>query len=406
MRAGSLGFSVFGVPFEFVLFAATLAGVALLHHRTLLVALVGLAVIVAYGLVFAGFAEGDGIAGLGGHLAHEWVVLANLALLLTGFALLTRHFEQSSLPDLAPDVLPDGWLGGLTLLGLVLLLSSFLDNIAAALIGATVARHVYKGRVQIAFLAAIVAASNAGGAGSVVGDTTTTMMWIAGKSPLDVLHGYVGSLGAFVIFAIPAAIGQEKFQPMLRRDLGGFRIDWIRFIIVVIILVAAIGSNVIVNLAAPHLADVLPVLGLAVWTAVLVTALIRKPDWGLLPEAGKGALFLLALVLSASFMPVKALPAASWHTTFGLGFISAVFDNIPLTALALSQGGYDWGILAYAVGFGGSMLWFGSSAGVAVANLVPDAKSAVAWVRGAWWLVPAYIVGFLAIVAILGWRPA
>ena len=103
---------------------------------------------------------------------------------------------------------------------------------------------------------------------------------------------------------------------------------------------------------------------------------------------------------------MKALPAASWHTTFGLGFISAVFDNIPLTALALSQGGYDWGILAYAVGFGGSMLWFGSSAGVAVANLVPDAKSAVAWVRGAWWLVPAYIVGFLAIVAILGWRPA
>jgi Na+/H+ antiporter NhaD/arsenite permease-like protein len=406
MQAGSSGFSVFGVPFEFVLFAATLAGVALLHYRTLLVALVGLAVIAAYGLVFAGFAEGDGIVGLGGHLAHEWVVLANLALLLTGFAILTRHFEQSSLPDLAPDVLPDGWLGGLTLLGLVLLLSSFLDNIAAALIGATVARHVYKGRVQIAFLAAIVAASNAGGAGSVVGDTTTTMMWIAGKSPLDVLHGYVGSLGAFVIFAIPAAIWQEKFQPMLRRDLGGFRIDWMRLIIVVVILVAAIGSNLIVNLTAPHVSDVLPVLGLAVWTAILVTALIRKPDWGLLPEAGKGALFLLALVLSASFMPVKTLPAASWHTTFGLGFISAVFDNIPLTALALSQGGYDWGILAYAVGFGGSMLWFGSSAGVAVANLFPEAKSAFAWVRGAWWLVPAYIVGFLAIVAILGWRPA
>ena len=35
--------------------------------------------------------------------------------------------------------------------------------------------------------------------------------------------------------------------------------------------------------------------------------------------------------------------------------------------------------LAYAVGFGGSMIWFGSSAGVAVAGLMPEAKSAARW---------------------------
>ncbi|HBS32367.1 MAG TPA: citrate transporter, partial [Parvularcula sp.] len=85
----------------------------------------------------------------------------------------------------------------------------------------------------------------------------------------------------------------------------------------------------------------------------------------------KGSLFLLALVTCASLMPVQALPPASWQTSFGLGFISSVFDNIPLTALALKQGGFDWGILAFAVGFGGSMVWFGSSAGVAVSNLYP-----------------------------------
>ena len=64
------------------------------------------------------------------------------------------------------------------------MLSSFLDNIAAALIGGTMARHVFRGKVHIGYLAAIVAASNAGGSGSVVGDTTTTMMWIDGVSPL------------------------------------------------------------------------------------------------------------------------------------------------------------------------------------------------------------------------------
>ena len=49
------------------------------------------------------------------------------------------------------------------------------------------ARAVFRGKVHIGYLAAIVAASNAGGSGSVVGDTTTTMMWIDGVNPLDVL---------------------------------------------------------------------------------------------------------------------------------------------------------------------------------------------------------------------------
>jgi Na+/H+ antiporter NhaD/arsenite permease-like protein len=104
-------------------------------------------------------------------------------------------------------------------------------------------------------------------------------------------------------------------------------------------------------------------------------------------------------------MPVSGLPPASWQTAFSLGFISSVFDNIPLTALALKQGGYDWGILAFAVGFGGSMVWFGSSAGVAVSNLFPEAKSVVGWLRAAWWLPAAYVIGFFVSLGILGWRP-
>ena len=50
--------------------------------------------------------------------------------------------------------------------------------------------------MHIGYLAAIVAASNAGGSGSVVGDTTTTMMWIDGVSPLDVLDAYVAAVVA------------------------------------------------------------------------------------------------------------------------------------------------------------------------------------------------------------------
>ena len=102
----------------------------------------------------------------------------------------------------------------------------------------------------------------------------------------------------------------------------------------------------------------------------------------MLPATLRGTIFLLALVLSASLMPVEHLPAPSWMTTLGLGFVSAVFDNIPLTKLALTQGGYDWGMLAYAVGFGGSMIWFGSSAGVAITNLFPEGRSVGALAQG------------------------
>jgi Na+/H+ antiporter NhaD/arsenite permease-like protein len=396
---------LFGVPVEFILFALTLVGVALLHHYTLYVALAGLAVITGYKLAFTGFKVGAGFAGLGLHLQHEWVILANLFLLLTGFALLSRHFEASRVPDEMPAFLPDDWKGGLVLLVVVFVMSAFLDNIAAALIGGTMARHVFRGKVHIGYLAAIVAASNAGGAGSVVGDTTTTMMWIDGISPLSVLHAYVAAGTALLIFGIPAARQQQRFSPIVRQAPKSLHIEWTRLFIVAAILICAITANVIANLKFPALLDAVPLIGLAVWTVILATAPLRRPDWEILPETAKGTIFLLALVVCASMMPVEQLPAPSWPTALGLGFISAVFDNIPLTALALNQGGYDWGFLAYAVGFGGSMVWFGSSAGVALANMYGEAKSVGLWLRHGWHVAVAYVIGFFVMLAILGWNP-
>jgi Na+/H+ antiporter NhaD/arsenite permease-like protein len=394
-----------GVPVDFILFGLTLLGVALFHHHTLAVALAGLAAIAIYKLAFTGFRFGLGFAGLGLHLQHEWVILANLFLLLMGFALLSRHFEESRVPDEMPALLPDDWKGGFALLAVVAVLSSFLDNIAAALIGGTMARHVFRGRVHIGYLAAIVAASNAGGSGSVVGDTTTTMMWIDGVNPLSVLEAFVAASVALLIFGIPAALQQHRHSPIVREPLKALRIDWTRVAIVAAILIVAILANVIANVRFPALLDVIPVIGLSVWIVILVTAPLRTPDWKIMPETFKGTIFLLALVTAASMMPVEKLPAASWQTALGLGFVSAVFDNIPLTALALKQGGYDWGFLAYAVGFGGSMIWFGSSAGVALANMYPEAKSVGLWLRHGWHVAIAYVVGFFVMLAILGWNP-
>ena len=142
---------------------------------------------------------------------------------------------------------------------IVFVLSSFLDNIAAALIGGVMAREVFRGKVHIGYLAAIVAASNAGGAGSVVGDTTTTMMWIAGVSPLVGARGlrggvrrhlhlrHPGRAPAAAILADHEGHAAGHADRLERASPSSFAI-----------LIAAILANVIANLRFPALLDALP----------------------------------------------------------------------------------------------------------------------------------------------------
>jgi Na+/H+ antiporter NhaD/arsenite permease-like protein len=384
-----------GIRIEFVLFALTLLGVALLHRVTMWVALAGLtAILVAKYSLLADFSFSQHLLGGHGH-EGEWRILLNLVGLLFGFGILAKHFDESQLPKILPRFLPDDWKGGFALLVMIFVISAFLDNIAAAMIGGAIAFVVFNKRVHIGYLAAIVAASNAGGSGSVVGDTTTTLMWIDGVSPWQVIHAYVAAVIALVIFGIIAARQQDKYQRITKDAATGVIIAWSRLVVVGTILILAIATNYLLDFPA-----------LGVWIAILLGALFVKTPWSELKSAFAGTIFLVALVTCASLMPVDELPPASWITTFALGFISAVFDNIPLTKLCLVQGGYDWGILAYAVGFGGSMLWFGSSAGVALSNMYPESRSAVRWVRHGWHVVLAYVVGFFVMLALLGWQPS
>lgn len=386
--------SIGPIRIEFVIFALTLIGVALFHKRTMYVALSGLVAVLIFKFAF------DPHFNLVNHIIGtpqregEWRILLNLLGLLFGFGILAKIFAESKVPDILPKFLPDDWKGGLVLLFMVMILSSFLDNIAAAMIGGTIAMVVFKGRVHIGFLAAIIAASNAGGAGSVVGDTTTTLMWIDGVNPVWVLHAFIGSIAGFLIFGIFGSIQQFKYQPIVKDPKPGIRIDWAKIYIVALILVGAILTNFLLDFPA-----------LGVWIAILIGSLFRKTPWHELKHAWKGTVFLMSLVTIASMMPVEELPPASWFTAFMLGFVSAVFDNIPLTKLCLEQGGYDWGILAYTVGFGGSMIWFGSSAGVALSNIYPEAKDTVSYVKSGWHVALAYVVSFFVMLAVVGWHP-
>lgn len=386
--------AIMGIRVEFILFALTLIGVALFHHQTMYVALAGLTAVLIFKFGFDhSFNLQEHIFGSATH-DGEWSILLNLLGLLFGFAILAKHFEESGVPQSLPNYLPNDWKGGFVLLVLICIISSFLDNIAAAMIGGAIAHVVFKGKVHIGFLAAIVAASNAGGAGSVVGDTTTTMMWIEGVNALDVTHAFVGSVVAILILGIIAAKQQDKYQRIMKNTPVDVKIDWKKIMIVAMILIGAIITNWTLDFPAA-----------GVWLAILLGASFSPTPWKEIPNALKGTVFLLSLVTCASLMPVNELPAASWKTAFTLGFVSAVFDNIPLTKLCLEQGGYDWGILAFTVGFGGSMIWFGSSAGVALSNMYPKAKNTGNYLKHGWHVTVAYIISFFVMLGIVGWHP-
>lgn len=381
-------------PFEFIFFGAILLGVMLFHEHHLKIAFGGLLIIVAYKFFFSEMS-------LGNHFSHETSLLVKLMALLVGFELMAGHFQESRLALKAPTILPDDWKGPFFLLCIIFTMSVFLDNIAAAIIGFSIARVVFKGKVSVGYMAAIVAASNAGGAGSVIGDTTTTMMWIDGVAPLDVTKAFIPALTALIVFGVFLSKAQQRYQPIVKDEIKSHgqdhaRVDYIRVGIVFAMLLGVVVGNVFFEQ---------PAIGL--WIVIIASALLfknRQPHWNHVPGAAINASFLLALVTAASLMPVEALPAASPSTTFALGAVSGVFDNIPLTKLALLQGGYDWGWLAFAVGYGGSMTWFGSSAGVALAKENPKFRNMKVFLKESWIIPVAYIVAFIPLI-LLGWEP-
>ena len=376
-----------GIPFEFFGFGLILVGIAVFNKLSLKIALLGLIGILFYKIIFTPFHFFD-------HIAIEGVGLLNLFALVIGFSILAENFKHSGVPAILPKFLPNGWIGGFALLVLIFIISAFIDNIAAALIGGGIAQVIFRKKVHLGYVIAIVAASNAGGCGSVLGDTTTTMLWIAGIRPAEVINAYVAAIPALVIFGIMASLQQHKLNPIEKDDLPNVHISWKRLAICFLILAGAIVTNLLCHLPA-----------VGVWLAIMVGTLFIDTPWLIARICMPGSVFLVAMVFSASMMPIEKLPLASLKTTFGVGFLSSIFDNIPLTKLALLQGGYDWGFLSFAVGFGGSMIWFGSSAGVAISGMFPESENVGAWLKNGWHVIVAYVISFGILMTIVGWHP-
>lgn len=390
---------IYGIRYEMLIFSLILVGVAVFYHKTMQVAIIGLLALCFYKYEFIpdfsvihrllGYTGADG-----SWIKGSWNTYLNLALLLPGFSILANIFEESRFPAVLPRYLPGGIFGTMLLLIFVFVLSTFLDNIAAAMIGCSMAATMFKNKVHIGYIAAICAASNAGGAGSVVGDTTTTLIWIYGKDPLVLAQAFLPATVALLVVAFFGARQQYQYTKDIFVPEGNVHIDKKRLLLVLCILVAAILFNYFMEFPA-----------LGIWLVIIAGAFFVKINFHEAKNSFESTVFLVSLVFCAELVPIDSVPDASILSTMAIGFVSAVFNNIPLTQLCLLKGGYDWALVSYAVGFGGSMIWFGSSAGVAVCDMFPKARSFMNWLRYGWHIPFAFVIGFGVYLALIGWDP-
>ncbi|HEY1191742.1 MAG TPA: SLC13 family permease, partial [Gemmata sp.] len=140
---------------------------------------------------------------------HRFHLLWNLAAILPGFALVSYYFEHSG----AAAGIARSWFArtDARVLWCVFFLSVVLDNIAAAMIGATIVASMYGRHPPFKLIVAIVMASNLGGAPSPVGDTTTVMIFMAKVCPVtDLFKGAVAVLPVQFLLTVWASRHSEK----------------------------------------------------------------------------------------------------------------------------------------------------------------------------------------------------
>jgi Na+/H+ antiporter NhaD/arsenite permease-like protein len=307
-----------------------------------------------------------------------------------GFEVITSRIRTTSQVTLL-------WLVGFV----TFFLSAILDNLTTTIVMISlVQRLIGKRDDRLLFASLIVIAANAGGAWTVIGDVTTTMLWIGGRiSPLNIMGAVFAA--SLVNLLVPLAVigyslkGKVIALPSEEDRLQGFGLFERN-------LMFALGLGVLIAVpafkATTHLPPFMGVLlGLGiVWLVGEIVHRdkdehVRRPltlAHALTRIDMSSIVFFVGILLAVACLEHAGLLTmlARWlETTFGrqeiivvlLGLLSAIIDNVPL--VAATMGMYDiahyppdsfiWEFIAYCAGTGGSILIIGSAAGVAAMAL-------------------------------------
>jgi Na+/H+ antiporter NhaD/arsenite permease-like protein len=285
--------------------------------------------------------------------------------------------------------------------GIAFILSAIIDNLTTTIVMVQIARRFFRGKNLLIAAGSIVIAANAGGAFSPVGDVTTIMIWLAGKfTALEIiLWGFLPSLAIYLV----------SMLLMLRQIEGDTKDDTPTTFETVsltssekVVIGTTFASFTLPPLA--HFVGLPPFMGLLFGVGIVglliawfshtsetkeshlsmeIEKLLAKLDiTSLLFFIGilfaVGALGFLGILDQISNYVFGENPADSRLIAGSilLGAVSAILDNIPLTAAALdilqTTDFRIWVLLAICVGTGGSMLIIGSAAGVVAMGMVKE----------------------------------
>lgn len=283
---------------------------------------------------------------------------------------------------------------------LAFILSAIIDNLTATIVLITILQKVIQDRnTRLWFAGLIIVAANAGGAWSPIGDVTTTMLWIGKKVTTPELIKYL-FIPSVVCMVVPTLIASRykafrgtinnKEVSEIKKSPFGSRM-----------LYLGLGSILFVPFfkqithLPPYVGMMLSLAVVAAFAELYSSAkfslsnidetaddhAIHSPVHAALTKIelpsilfflgilmAVGALESLGLLFNFAGQLTQAIPNMDIVVSL-FGVISAVIDNVPLVAASMgmfSQGLDDpiWHAIAFAAGTGGSMLVFGSAAGV------------------------------------------
>lgn len=278
-------------------------------------------------------------------------------------------------------------------------LSVFVANMVATIIMIQIARRFFWGKNLLVAAVGIVLTTNAAGAFSPIGDVTTIMLWIAGKFSVGELV-LQAALPALAIALVATLMLSRHIQNELSTHPEVVPEERLTRGEALIILTACISFlfPVVANMAhVPPVIGMLFGVGLT-WLVVDIVRsrsrcrthltvsiehLVQKTDIAsikffvgiLLSVSALSTLGVLEYISTYVYGTVQTT-AAVIRGNIIIGLVSALLDNIPLTAIAIDMlkttTVSHWTLLALTVGTGGSLLPIGSAAGVVAMGMLRE----------------------------------
>ena len=303
------------------------------------------------------------------------------------------------------------WLTGF----LAFFISPIADNLTTALILSTVLITIERENKAFLVPAAIniVVAANAGGAWSPFGDITTLMAWTAGKgSFVDFLFLFPASIIGYLVTAVILS----KFVPNTHPDFDASK-ESTPELMKGSSVVVGLGVFTIFSAVMSHQVLHLP----AMWGMMFGLSLLKLYQYrlkrvynselnifesmskienntllfffGIL--AAVGALYFIGWLALAAVVYDPSVLGPTW-SNIGVGFLSAIVDNVPVMSAVLKaspeMGIEQWMLVTLTAGVGGSLISFGSAAGVGVMGKLPGIYTFGSHMKYAWTILIGYIV--------------